>query len=117
METMSESTQTVAELSPAVRPTWTRQDALVLAGLGVGAAAAIAFGAIGATRVQPLAGVAVILALAYCLSSARRSIDRRTVAWGLTLQFVFAVIVLKTDAGRAVFQTLGAGISRLLNFT
>jgi len=114
---MSESTQTVAELPPAVRQTWTRQDVLVLAGLAAVAAAAIALGAIGATRIQPLAGVAVILALAYCFSSARRSIDRRTVAWGLTLQFVFAVIVLKTEAGRAVFQTLGRAISRLLNFT
>ncbi|HEX5111189.1 MAG TPA: nucleoside transporter C-terminal domain-containing protein [Vicinamibacterales bacterium] len=114
---MIESTQTVTELSPAGRQTWSRQDVLVLAALGMFAAVAIALGAVGVTRIQPLAGVAVILALAYCLSTARRSIDRRTVAWGLALQFLFALVVLKTEAGRAVFQTLGGAISRLLNFT
>ena len=68
---------------------------------------AIGLGFAGASRVQPVAGLALILALAYCLSSARRSIDYRTVAWGLGLQFVFALIVLKTDVGRAVFQSRG----------
>jgi len=70
----------------------------------------------GASRVQPVAGLALILALAYCLSSARHSIDYRTVAWGLGLQFVFALIVLKTDAGRAVFQSAGGVITQILNF-
>ena len=70
----------------------------------------------GASRVQPVAGLALILALAYCLSSARHAIDYRTVAWGLGLQFLFALIVLKTDVGRAVFQTAGGVITKLLNF-
>jgi len=103
--------------SPRLRQAWTLQDGMVLGSLAGLAAVAIGLGAIGATRIQPLAGVAVILALGYCLSSARQSIDRRTVAWGLTLQFLFALIVLKTEVGRAVFQTLGRAISRLLNFT
>ena len=51
------------------------------------------------------------------MSSARRSIDYRTVAWGLGLQFVFALIVLKTDVGRAVFQSVGTVITRVLNFS
>src|SRR6185369_9637439 len=61
--------------------------------------------------------LALILALAYCLSSARRAIDYRTVAWGLSLQFLFALIVLKTEVGRVVFQVLGGVITKLLNFT
>ena len=99
------------------RQPWTTADLTVLGGLALVGAVAIGLGTAGVTRVQPVAGLAVILALAYCLSSARRSIDYRTVGWGLTLQFVFALIVLKTDAGRLVFQTLGGYITKLLNFT
>src|SRR6188768_2601015 len=95
---------------------WSRQDGLILGGLLVIALVAIGLGFAGASRVQPVAGLALILALAYCLSSARHSIDYRTVAWGLGLQFVFALIVLKTDAGRAVFQSAGGVIPQILNF-
>ncbi len=99
------------------REPWTSADVTVLAGLAVVAAAAIGLGAAGMTGIQPVAGLALILALAYCFSNARRSIDYRTVGWGLTLQFVFALIVLKTSVGRLVFQTLGRYITRLLSFT
>jgi CNT family concentrative nucleoside transporter len=94
-----------------------RADLLVLGGLAAIAAIAIALGFAGATRIQPIAGLALILALAYCMSSARRAIDYRTVGWGLGLQFLFALIVLKTSVGRQVFQTLGGVITKLLNFT
>ena len=96
---------------------WTRRDLTVLGGLALVAVVAIGLGTVGVSRVQPVAGLAVILALAYCLSSARSAIDYRTVGWGLGLQFLFALIVLKTDVGRAVFQTAGSVITRLLNFT
>src|SRR5262245_54826585 len=95
---------------------WTQQDLTILAGLAVVAAVGIAIGFAGATRVQSIAGLALILALAYCLSAARRAIDYRTVAWGLGLQFVFALIVLKTQVGRTVFQALGGVITSILNF-
>ena len=99
------------------RQEWTARDMIVLGGLAAIAALAIAVGFGGVDRVQPLAGLALILALAYCMSSARRAIDFRTVAWGLALQFVFAVIVLKTGVGRQVFQSLGALITRVLDFS
>ncbi|HVQ14641.1 MAG TPA: Na+ dependent nucleoside transporter N-terminal domain-containing protein, partial [Vicinamibacterales bacterium] len=98
------------------REAWTKLDLMVLGGLAGIAAIAIALGFAGASRVQPVAGLALILALAYCLSSARHFIDYRTVAWGLGLQFVFALVVLKTDAGRAVFQSAGGVITQILNF-
>jgi concentrative nucleoside transporter, CNT family len=101
---------------PARQP-WSRLDLAFLGSLAAIAAIAVALGFAGASRIQPIAGLALILALAYCLSSARRSIDYRTVAWGLGLQFVFALIVLKTDIGRAVFQSAGNIITRLLNFS
>ena len=99
------------------RQPFTRGDLVVLGGLSAIAAAAIGLGFAGAVRVQPVAGLALILALAYCMSSARRAIDYRTVGWGLALQFIFAVLVLKTAAGQQVFQTLGGVITKLLNFT
>ena len=46
-----------------------------------------------AARLQPLVGLIVILSLAYAISTNRRAIDRRTVAWGLGLQILFALIV------------------------
>jgi CNT family concentrative nucleoside transporter len=101
---------------PRARQPWTSVDLLVLGGLALVAGVAIALGTAGATRVQPVAGLALVLALAYCFSSARWAIDHRTVAWGLALQFLFAVIVLKTGAGRQAFQAAGAVITRILDF-
>jgi CNT family concentrative nucleoside transporter len=99
------------------RQSWTQRDLTTLGALAALAALAIVAGLAGAARLQPVAGLALILAIAYCLSSARRAIDYRTVAWGLTLQALFAILVLKTEAGRQVFQQLGALMTRLLNFT
>ena len=95
---------------------WTRTDGLVFGGLALIAAAGVVLGSAGAPRLQSIAGLALLLALAYGLSSARHAIDYRTVAWGLTLQWLFALIVLKTGAGRAAFQAAGAAVTRLLNF-
>jgi len=106
----------VIETVPRARQSWTQQDVVILGGLAAVAAIGIALGFAGATRIQAVAGLALILALAYCLSSARRAIDYRTVAWGLGLQFLFALIVLKTEVGRAVFQTLGGVITKILDF-
>ena len=86
-----------------------------------GAAAAAAVCALLANlahlpRLQPLTGLIVILTIAYAFSTNRRAIDRQTVAWGLSLQILFALIVLKTSVGRLVFQKLAAVINRLLDF-
>ena len=65
---------------------------------------------------QPLFGAVVILSIAVAFSNNRRAINWATVAWGLSLQIVFALIVLKTAIGQRVFETLGAGINKLLGF-
>src|SRR5215470_17678410 len=65
---------------------------------------------------QPVFGAIVILSIAIAFSTNRRAINWSTVAWGLSLQVVFAVIVLKTTVGQRVFSTLGDGINRLLSF-
>jgi concentrative nucleoside transporter, CNT family len=66
--------------------------------------------------VQPLFGAFVILSIAYAFSTNRRAIRWETVAWGLGLQIVFAIIVLKTSIGQTVFTTLGTYITKLLGF-
>jgi CNT family concentrative nucleoside transporter len=66
---------------------------------------------------QPVFGAIVILAIAYAFSTNRGAIRWATVAWGLGLQIVFALIVLKTAAGQRVFSTLGAYITKLLGFS
>mgnify|MGYP003297078694 CR=1 FL=1 len=65
---------------------------------------------------QPLFGAVVILAIAVAFSTNRRAINWTTVAWGLSLQIIFALIVLKTTVGQQVFTTLGKGINKLLGF-
>ena len=69
------------------------------------------------SRLQPLIGLVGILALAYALSTNRRAISLRIVSWGLGLQVLFALIVLKTEAGIQAFQWLGAKIQDLLHYS
>jgi concentrative nucleoside transporter, CNT family len=66
--------------------------------------------------VQPIFGAIVILAIAVAFSNNRRAINWTTVAWGLSLQVLFALIVLKTAIGQRVFTTLGYYITKLLGF-
>ncbi len=40
-----------------------------------------------------------MLGLAYAFSTNRRAINKKTVAWGLGLQVVFAIFVLKVELG------------------
>lgn len=52
-------------------------------------------------------GLVVILAIAFALSSDRRRVNWRTVGFGLLLQLVFAVIILKGDDMAGTFAPLG----------
>jgi len=108
---------TDSDRPPVRRAPYDARDVTII-GAAAAAAAVLAllaqFG--GLPKLQPLVGLIVILTVAYSLSINRRAIDRRTVAWGLSLQILFALLVLKTTAGQAVFQRLGAVINRLLDF-
>jgi CNT family concentrative nucleoside transporter len=97
--------------TPLGRAEWTM---LAVAG-GIAAAAALA-AQVGVPRAQPVVGLILILAIAWLWSSDRRAIDRRTVAWGLGLQVVFGLIVLRTETGRSAFARLGSAINYLLDF-
>ena len=65
-------------------------------------------------RFTGLLGLIAFLSLAYAFSTNRRAIRWRTVFWGLGLQVLFAVIVLKSALGQRIFAAAGSGINMLL---
>ena len=67
-------------------------------------------------RFTGLLGIAVVLALAWLLSTNRRAIKLRTIAWGLGLQLLFAVFVLKFEFGRRMFSIAGDAVKKLLDY-
>ena len=67
-------------------------------------------------RYTGILGLLTMLAFAYIFSTNRRAIRLKTVAWGLGLQFVFAIVVLRIDAGRIAFQKAGDGVTKLLGY-
>jgi CNT family concentrative nucleoside transporter len=68
-------------------------------------------------RFTGILGLLTMLGLAYTFSTNRRAIRPKTVAWGLGLQIVFAIFVLKVDAGRNLFQAAGNAVNRLLSYS
>ena len=63
-----------------------------------------------------IAGIVVILALAFLLSSNRRAIRLRVVAAAFALQAGIAVLVLYTPWGRAAIESMARGVSNLLGY-
>ena len=63
-----------------------------------------------------LAGIAVILGLAFLLSTDRRAIRPRVVVSAFALQALIAVFVLRTGFGQATLATLSNGVSALLGY-
>ena len=61
-------------------------------------------------------GLAVIIGLATLMSSNRRAIPWGMVLVGIGLQVLFAIIVLKTEPGRAFFEFLGEMFSKINEF-
>jgi CNT family concentrative nucleoside transporter len=61
-------------------------------------------------------GLIVFLSCAWAISSHRKKFPWRTVLWGLGLQFAFAILILKTRPGRAVFDYAGKAIAKLADF-
>ncbi len=68
-------------------------------------------------RFTGVIGLVTMLVLALVFSTNRRAIRIKTVAWGLGLQFAFALFVLKSDIGRNLFQRAGNAVNRLLSYS
>jgi CNT family concentrative nucleoside transporter len=69
------------------------------------------------SRLVGLIGMALILAVGWALSRHRSAVDWRVVAWGVGLQVVFAIFVLRVPAGQALFRTLGEIVTAVLGFS
>jgi concentrative nucleoside transporter, CNT family len=67
-------------------------------------------------RFTGILGLLTMLGLAYAFSTNRRAINKKTVAWGLGLQIVFAIFVLKSSIGQTLFQKAGDAVNRLLSY-
>ena len=60
-------------------------------------------------------GLVVILGVAWLFSTHKKQIKLRLIAWGMGLQFAFALLVLKTDFGK-IFQAASTGVNAMLKF-
>jgi len=68
-------------------------------------------------RIASFAGLFAMIGIAWALSVDRRAIRWRTVVVGTALQVVFALVILRTEVGRQVFDWIGTVITRFLDFT
>lgn len=68
-------------------------------------------------RFTGILGVLTMVGLAFAFSTNRRAIRIKTVAWGLGLQIVFAIFVLKIELGRIAFQRAGDAVTKLLGYS
>jgi len=63
-----------------------------------------------------LFGLSVLIGIAWLFSNNKRAVDWRLVLTGITLQIAFAALVLLVPGGREVFDWLGHGFVKILEF-
>ncbi|MBN1823810.1 MAG: hypothetical protein JW803_05770 [Endomicrobiales bacterium] len=68
-------------------------------------------------RLTGLTGIVVFLGIAFLLSENRRRINWATVLWGFALQLAFAVFILKTFIGKAIFDFARIAFDAVLSFS
>ena len=68
-------------------------------------------------RLTGIFGIALILGIGIALSRNRRAISWRVVGWGVGLQLVFALLVLRFPAGQRLFKQLGDAVTAILSFS
>jgi len=68
-------------------------------------------------RFTGVLGILVILGIAWIFSTNRRAIRLSTIAWGLGLQILLGIFVLRVHFGQVLFQTLGYYAKHLLDFS
>ena len=65
-------------------------------------------------RLRGLVGIVLILATAFAISSDKRAISFRVVFWGLALQWLFALLVLRVPAGVRILREAGGIVELVL---
>lgn len=67
-------------------------------------------------KLDGLVGLFAIVTSAFLFSKNRHAIQKRIVLWGITLQFAFAFLVLKTQFGQ-IFYGISLFVNAMLNYT
>jgi CNT family concentrative nucleoside transporter len=62
-------------------------------------------------------GILAILGIAVLLSTDRKAIKPRLIAWGMGIQLALALFILKTSVGIKIFEFLGNVVNTLLEFS
>lgn len=70
-----------------------------------------------AERLRSLLGLLALGGIAWGLSIDRSNIQWRVVGWGVGLQLLFALFILKTPIGEGIFDVASAAVVALLGFT
>jgi concentrative nucleoside transporter, CNT family len=68
-------------------------------------------------RFQSLFGMGVLIGICYLLSNNRSKVSWKLVGWGMGLQLLLGILVLKTSPGKALFSFANDAITKLLSFT
>ncbi len=63
-----------------------------------------------------LLGIVSFLGLAWAMSSNRRQVPWRVVAWGMGLQLIIGLVMFQTPLGQGVFQVANVAIAKLNEF-
>jgi len=64
-----------------------------------------------------LIGIVVLLGIAFALSNNRKKINLRILGWGLGLQMIFAIFILKLPFGGILFGYLDKAVRKLISFS
>ena len=62
-------------------------------------------------------GIFTLLAIAYAISNNRKKINYKLVAWGLSIQLMFALLILKSPLGKPLFSYLDKVITTIVKFS
>jgi len=68
-------------------------------------------------HLQGIIGMIFLLGIAFILSNNRRQINYRIIVWGLSLQFIFGILILKTPLGKPLFGFFDKVITKLISFS
>ncbi len=68
-------------------------------------------------RLMSVIGLIVMITIAYGLSTSRKHIKWKTVGTGIGLQILFAILILKTPFGMAIFEGAREAFTGILNYT
>jgi len=62
-------------------------------------------------------GIAVFILISWLMSENRKKVNWKTVGFGLGIQFIFALFILKTSVGKSIFEFLNNVVVKLNDFT